>query len=335
MAQSHSETLVPRRKVLIADPHSARRAALARRPGRSLAIEAATLCEAFPLAEQSSPDVLLLSIDFLAEPDFQGFLNLAAMLGSQTILYAHEGRPPARTGYYPHVPCVTLEQGDDVDLLLAKAGNLLNHLANDKGRARAPDMILIGASTGGIAAIEAVLIAFPVDCPPTLVVQHIRDGFVPGLVRRLNDICRPQVVAASDGERLQSGFVYFAADANKHLTVTGKASPRCTLVDVPPRNGHRPSVDLLFESAQPWATDATAALLTGMGNDGALGLSTLRAAGAHTIAQDRDSCIVWGMPRAAVELGAATEVLPLDKIGPALLLRRGKQKAPAERVMAK
>ena len=72
-----------------------------------------------------------------------------------------------------------------------------------------------------------------------------------------------------------------------------------------------------------------------MGNDGALGLSTLRAAGAHTIAQDRDSCIVWGMPRAAVELGAATEVLPLDKIGPALLLRRGKQKAPAERVMAK
>lgn len=333
MAQSQSGTSATRRKVLIADPHSERRTALASRAGRPLAMEAASLCEAFPLAEQSRPDVLALSADLLTDPDFQGLLNLAAMLGSQIILYASERHHHNRAGHHTPLPCIMLDPGDDIGLLLAKADKISTHRSDDKAGARAPDIILLGASTGGIAAIETVLLAFPVDCPPTLVVQHIRHGFIPGLVRRLNDICRPQVVAAIDGEPLQTGFVYFAADANKHLTVSGKSGPRCTLIDTSPRNGHRPAVDQLFESALPWASGITAALLTGMGNDGALGLNALRAAGAHTIAQDRDSCIVWGMPRAAVELGAAAEVLALNRIGPALLLRRGGQSIQSKRVL--
>lgn len=186
-------------------------------------------------------------------------------------------------------------------------------------------MILIGASTGGIAAIETVLSAFPADCPPTLVVQHIRDGFVPGLVRRLDNCCRPRVVEAMDGLRLRRGTVFFAADTTRHLTVTGLSAPRCTLLDAPPRHGHRPAVDPLFESAQSWARQVSAAVLTGMGADGAAGLAALRRAGAHTIAQDRQSSVVWGMPRAAVEAGGAAEVLPLDRIGAALLAPQPRQ----------
>lgn len=323
-----------RRTVLVADPRNARRQKLAQRSGRPLALEAASLCEAFPLAEQAVPDVLALSVDFLVEPDFEGFLKLGEMLGSQMFLFSSDGNLPTRGQRYPQLPCLIMEPGDDITHLVARLADHCPPQTEDSTPTRAPDLILLGASTGGIAAIEAVLLAFPVDCPPTLVVQHMRDGFISGLAKRLNDCCRPKVMTAPEGGPLQRGTVYFAADANRHLTLAGRAAPRIALVDGPPRNGHRPAVDPLFESALPWAAGVSAALLTGMGNDGAAGLSALRAAGAHTIAQDQASSIVWGMPRAAVEAGAASEVLPLDRIGTALLSRRGARKAGFSRGLA-
>jgi two-component system chemotaxis response regulator CheB len=214
---------------------------------------------------------------------------------------------------------VPLRTGDGVDDLLARLADPRTHLDPGTADSRLPDMILIGASTGGIAAIETVLASFPADCPPTLVVQHIREGFVSGFVQRLNTRCRPRVVEATDGDRLCRGTVYLAADAERHLVVAGQTTPRCQLLAAAPRHGHRPAVDPLFESALPLARGVAAALLTGMGSDGAQGLGALRQAGAHTIAQDRETSIVWGMPRAAVERGAAAQVLPIDRIGAALL----------------
>lgn len=332
MTTGQHEGQLTRRTVLVADPQSARRQKLAQRSGRSIAMEAASLCEAFPMAEHAVPDVLALSADFLVEPDFEGFVKLGEMLGSQMFLYSSDGQLP-RGSRFPQLPCVTMQAGDDITHLLARLADRSPLAPEDSTAARGSDMVLIGASTGGIAAIEAVLLTFPVDCPPTLVVQHMRDGFVPGLAKRLNDSCRPNIVIAADGQPLQRGTVYFAADTTRHLMLKGLSGPRIALVESPPRNGHRPAVDPLFESALPWASGISAALLTGMGNDGAAGLGALRMAGAHTIAQDQATSVVWGMPRAAVESGAAEEVLPLDRIGPALLARRGQPKARFARGM--
>lgn len=335
MTKRWTEGPMAGRTVLIADPKCTRRQKLAQPAGRPLAIEAASLCEAFPLAEQAVPDVLALSADFLIEPDFEGLLKLGDMLGSQMFLYTSEGHLPARAQRFAQLPCLLMQPGDDITTLLARLADHGAPAVLDNRQTRMPDMILLGASTGGIAAIEAVLVSFPVDCPPTLVVQHMRDGFVPGLAKRLNETCRPMVVLAAEGDVLQRGTVYFASDTNRHLTITGRSNPRIALADGPPRNGHRPAVDPLFESALPWASGVTAALLTGMGHDGAAGLGALRKAGAHTIAQDQATSIVWGMPRAAVEAGAASDVLPIDRIGPALLARRDLAKAPLPRGMVR
>ncbi|NBE09529.1 hypothetical protein GU920_18455 [Rhodobacter sp. CCP-1] len=274
------------------------------------------------------PAMIAISTDFLAEPELEGFLRLAKMLESRAFLFGTDGRGPATGLVGANLPCLAVRSGDTIHDLIVRMADPRLHLSAAEGDLRIPELILIGASTGGVAAIETVLKSFPADCPPTLVVQHIRDGFVPGLVRRLDNACRPHVVAAVDGARLTRGTVYFAAEPTHHLTVAGRPGAlRCALVAAPPCHGHRPAVDPLFDSAVACGDRVAAALLTGMGTDGALGLGSLHQAGAHTIAQDRDSSVVWGMPRAAIESGAAGDVLPIDRIGGALLAARPRRTA--------
>ncbi|WP_304616668.1 CheB methylesterase domain-containing protein [Paracoccus sp. (in: a-proteobacteria)] len=308
--------------VLLADPLAMRRRQLLRGPLRHQVIEAASLTEAFPLAEDLSPHIMALSADFLIEPEIEGLIRVAGLLEATVFLYAEDGTAPGGLPLRHRPRCVPVRPSDGLDDLLSRlAGPEAPCPGPDIGTTP-PELVLIGASTGGIAALETVLMAFPADCPPTLVVQHIREGFVAGLVQRLNLRCRPRVVEALDDQPLRRGTVYFAADAGRHLTVSGRAVPRSTLRAAPPCHGHRPAVDPLFESAIPWASRASAAILTGMGSDGARGLHALRRAGAHTIAQDRATSIIWGMPGAAVEAGAAEAVLPIGQIGPALLAGR-------------
>jgi two-component system chemotaxis response regulator CheB len=310
--------------VMVVDPRSVRRSQLLRRTGHLEVIETTSLSEAFPIAEELDPAYLALAVDLLLDPELEGLLRMADMLGTRVFLYASEGQPTVKSPLRQRLACVPLRAGDGVMDLIARLSDTRAHVPVEAGESRLPEMILLGASTGGISAIESVLIGFPADCPPTLVVQHIRDGFVAGLVRRLDARCRPRIVEAAEGQPLRRGTIYFAAAADRHLTVGGSRSlPRCTLLESPPRHGHRPAVDPLFESAVPWGPDVAAALLTGMGIDGAEGLGALRRAGAHTIAQDRESSVVWGMPRAAIELGAVKAVLALDKIGPGLLYGAG------------
>jgi two-component system chemotaxis response regulator CheB len=218
--------------------------------------------------------------------------------------------------------CLPLRPAEGVEDLLARMADPRAALGADAGVAILPELILIGASTGGITAIEEVLSSFPADCPPTLVVQHMRDGYIPRLVQRLDDRCRPRVVEATGGLSLRRGTIAFASDESRHLTVAGKAVPRCALSATAPVHGHRPAVDPLFLSATAFGDRVAAALLTGMGSDGAAGLGALRRAGAFTIAQDEATSTVWGMPRVAIESGAAEIVLPLARIGPALLAGR-------------
>lgn len=181
-------------------------------------------------------------------------------------------------------------------------------------------LIAVGASTGGTEAIRAVLQSLPADAPAILVTQHMPPGFTRSFAERLNGLCRIAVKEAVHGERILPGHAYIApGDAHLTLSRSG-ANYVVTLDQRPPVNRHRPSVDVLFDSvARVAGRNAVGVILTGMGRDGARGLLQMREAGAHTIAQDEQSCVVYGMPREAVELGAAESVLPLSRISGQLL----------------
>jgi len=181
-------------------------------------------------------------------------------------------------------------------------------------------VILLGASTGGTEAIRVVLERLPVNSPAILIAQHMPGGFTRSFAERLNRLCSIQVKEAEHGERVLPGHAYVApGEAHLKLGRSG-ANYLVELDDGPPVNRHRPSVDVLFDSgARQGGRNTIGALLTGMGKDGAQGLLRLRQAGAPTLAQDEASCVVFGMPREAIALGAAAEVLPLEQIAERLL----------------
>lgn len=178
-----------------------------------------------------------------------------------------------------------------------------------------PKVIVIGASTGGVEALHTLLSEFPADCPPTLVVQHINERFTAAVARTLDETCAANVVLAQPDLPLRPGHIYFPPDNDRHLLVGGPQILRTKLRGGDRISGHRPSVDALFQSAADVVgKDAIGILLTGMGADGAKGLLSMARAGALTIAQDEATCAVFGMPRAAIALGAASIVAPIDQI---------------------
>ena len=176
-------------------------------------------------------------------------------------------------------------------------------------------IIAIGASTGGTEAIKDILEVLQPDMPGILIAQHIPSVFSSAFAKRMNLISAMTVVEASDSQQVLPGHVYIAP-GDKHLLLTRDgARYRCQLNDGPPVNRHKPSVDVLFRSvAQIAGKNAIGVILTGMGADGARGLSEMQEAGSVTIAQDEKSSVVWGMPGEAVKRGAAQKVLPLDQI---------------------
>jgi two-component system chemotaxis response regulator CheB len=181
-------------------------------------------------------------------------------------------------------------------------------------------IIVIGASTGGTEAVRVLLEAMPPDAPPILVTQHIPAAFSGPFAARMDRCSAMRVCEAQDGQPIQTGHAYIAP-GNRHLLVMWDGAKYvCRLHDGPPVNRHKPSVDVLFRSMAASAGPGThAALLTGMGDDGARGLLELKQAGATTLVQDEASSVVWGMPGAAWKLGAAAEMLPLDHMAARLL----------------
>lgn len=181
-------------------------------------------------------------------------------------------------------------------------------------------LVAIGSSTGGVEALIEIVSAFPANCPPTVITQHMPPVFTASLARRLDRLSAASVSEAADGAPLAVGRVYLAPGGPAHLTVAGGQSPRCRLTPGEPVNGHRPSVDVLFNSVVRAVGGAcVGVILTGMGRDGAEGLRKLRQAGAATIGQDEASCVVYGMAKAAFEIGAVERQVPLRRLAKEIL----------------
>ncbi|WP_181969812.1 chemotaxis response regulator protein-glutamate methylesterase [Paraburkholderia sp. DHOC27] len=194
-------------------------------------------------------------------------------------------------------------------------------------------LIIVGASTGGTEAIREVLMPLPPDAPAVLIAQHMPPGFTKSFAQRLNGLCRITVKEAEHGERVLPGHAYIAPGHAHLLLARSGANYIAHLSDDPPVNRHRPSVDVLFRSAAQHAgKNAVGVILTGMGRDGAAGLLEMKKAGAFTLAQDEASCIVFGMPREAIALGAADEVASLSEMSRRVMTRLSSMGERVQRV---
>jgi two-component system chemotaxis response regulator CheB len=181
-------------------------------------------------------------------------------------------------------------------------------------------LIIIGASTGGTEAIREFLMQMPSDCPGILIAQHMPEGFTTSFARRLDSLCKITVLEAAGNERILPGHAYIAPGHSHLLLARSGANYMTKIEQTDPVNRHRPSVDVLFRSAAVAAgKNALGVILTGMGKDGAAGMLEMRNAGAQNFAQDEASCVVFGMPREAIAIGATHEVAPLTAL-PGLVL---------------
>lgn len=328
-------------RVLVVDDSRAMRAllrsCLERDPGVRVVAEAADPYEARDAVKAVSPDVILLDVN-LPRMDGLTFLERLMRLRPTPVIMVSsevaEGTAAALAALeIGAVDCVVKPHAAEArhdpfpDLagrVRAAAQAPLGVLGPQPAASAAPPyrpgrrILGIGASTGGVDALLRVLARFPANCPPTIVTQHMPQGFTLGFARRLDAHCAPEVREASAGAPLVPGRIYLAP-GHAHLEVAGRAHPICRLNDGPPESGHRPSCDVMFTSLARLGPDAVGVILTGMGRDGAAGLLKLRAAGGRTLGQDAATSLVYGMPRAAHEAGAVERQLALPAIPAAAL----------------
>lgn len=330
--------------VLIATPSSLIRARMAKLvesiPGCQVIALAADLSETFNSAEIREPDVVMIAEEFCQVEEFAAMVALFTALGTRWFVLEAGGpmaRPPtpaARDAVAAAPRVGTTMTGAEIARLIRAAPAQARPLRG-LPQAAAPSvpasaqaatapvaydkLVVIGASTGGVDALISLLSTFPADCPPTAIVQHTGRGFSDSLVQLLARRCKARVLGAQDGLPLEPGMICIAGGTEGHLTLASGAPPRCLVRPGPAVSGHVPSVDMLFRSALPFAPRVVAAILTGMGQDGAAGLLDLHRAGCVTIGQDEASSVVYGMPKAAFERGAVQVQLPVSQIGAEIL----------------
>ena len=298
-------------------------------PGVQLCGQAGDLSGAYILVEQAEPNLVILGSELVRNPDFDGLLAMFRVMGIRWMRIASDlpvtGAAAQAPVLDPSLPPAQLLARIEAAMAAAQMPPRIRvaaaPLPGAAPRSRPDRFILIGSSTGGIDALMQVLSVFPANCPPTAIVQHTGSAFSDSLIRLLDRCCAANVVAAQTGVAMVPGTVVVGAGCRGHLRLQAGSPPRTVLAPGDPVSGHLPSVDELFRSATPFAQNVTAALLTGMGRDGAQGLLALRQAGAFTLAQDEATSVVYGMPRAAWEIGAAQTRLPIDRIGAELLAR--------------
>lgn len=181
-------------------------------------------------------------------------------------------------------------------------------------------ILAIGASTGGTEAIKDLLLQLPADCPAIIITQHMPAGFTKTFAARLDRLCAMKVSEAVDQERILPGHAYLAP-GEKHLTIKRSGADYKIVLDDRPRvSGHKPSVDVMFSSVAEMAgPNAVAVILTGMGRDGAIGIQAVAGQGGYCIAQDEESCVIFGMPKEAIKTGVVHQVLPLSEMGENLM----------------
>jgi two-component system chemotaxis response regulator CheB len=267
-------------------------------------------------AETTLRALELGAIDFVAKPRIgiaQGLQEMGAEIADK-LRIAARARIERRTVARPAPPAAT-PRAAGAGGAPAGAPPLVKAVPIAYSRSSTEKIVAIGSSTGGTEALREVLTQLPADCPAVLVTQHMPPGFTKSFADRLNSLCRMHVKEAEHGERVLPGHVY-VAPGGRHLALgRSGANYVVELDDGPPVNRHRPSVEVLFKSvARHAGRNVIGIMLTGMGRDGADAMKELRDAGAHNIAQDEATCVVYGMPREAVASGAVHEVLPLQKI---------------------
>jgi len=255
------------------------------------------------------------AVDFVAKPKIgvaDGLRQLAEDITDKvrTAARAHVRRLPPAPGTAPSVGAAAAP-----GVRPAAPAAALGRLSTEK-------IIFIGASTGGTEATKEVLMNLPHDSPAVVITQHMPPGFTKSYAARLDGLCRIRVKEAADGDRILPGHAYIAP-GGMHLSVERSGANYIARVrDGEPVNRHKPSVEVLFESAaRVVGQNALGVMLTGMGADGARAMRTMKDAGSWNVCQDEASCVVFGMPREAIAHGAAHEVLPLQRIAPALLER--------------
>ena len=236
--------------------------------------------------------------------------------GSQDLLAAVHAAKDARVGRLASIPLPKVPPKLSADAVLAPGSEAM--------AATTETFTAIGASTGGTQALEFVLSSLPRTCPGIVVVQHMPERFTAAFAERLNSLCAVQVREAKTGDRILPGLALIAP-GGKHLVVKRSGAQYVTeVVNAPPVNRHCPSVDVLFRSVAKYAgRNATGVIMTGMGDDGARGLLEMKQAGARTLAQDEQTCVVFGMPKEAIRLGAADRVVPIEHI-PEIISGRGR-----------
>ncbi|HEY4541074.1 MAG TPA: chemotaxis response regulator protein-glutamate methylesterase [Noviherbaspirillum sp.] len=246
------------------------------------------------------------AVDFVTKPKLSiqsGMLEYAELISEKI-------RAAARV----HVKARTIAQSEPTRATGESLPQIRNPLTSSE------KLIIIGASTGGTEAIKEFLMQMPSDCPGILITQHMPEGFTRSFAKRLDSLCKLTVREAEGGERVLPGHA-FIAPGHSHLLLARSGANYVTQLDQgPPVNRHRPSVDVLFDSAARCAgKNAVGVILTGMGKDGAAGMLSMKNAGAYNFAQDEASCVVFGMPREAIAVGATHEVGALSAL-PAMAL---------------
>ena len=269
------------------------------------------------------------AIDFVAKPKIgvaDGLRQLAEDITDKvrTAALAHVRRlPPAAVAHTGGGPGASIG-GTATPVAQAAGAHAPRQAAPVAalGRLSTEKIIFIGASTGGTEATKEVLMNLPADCPAVVITQHMPPGFTKSYAARLDSLCRIRVKEAVDGDRILPGHAYIAP-GGFHLSVERSGANYIARVrDGEPVNRHRPSVEVLFDSAaRVVGQNALGVMLTGMGADGARAMKSMRDAGSWNVCQDEASCVVYGMPREAISHGAAHEVLPLQRIAPALVER--------------
>jgi two-component system chemotaxis response regulator CheB len=240
------------------------------------------------------------AVDFVPKPK----LSIQAGMLEYADLIADKIRAAALAKIRPRKGAMAAGKEADTELPLIR-----NPLTSSE------KLIIIGASTGGTEAIKSFLMQMPSDCPGILITQHMPEGFTRSFAKRLDSLCKISVKEADAGERVLPGHAYIAP-GHSHLLLARSGANYITKLDQgPPVNRHRPSVDVLFRSAAAFAgQNAMGVIMTGMGKDGSNGMLEMKDAGAHNFAQDEASCVVFGMPREAIAVGAVHEIGPLDQL---------------------
>ena len=334
----------PVRVIIVDDTRTIRamiRTLLSRSPAIQVVGEAGDPYEAREMIRALDPDVITLDV-VMPRMDGLSFLERlmrlrpmpVVMVSTRTTERSAEAVTALELGAFDCVDIASLTRGetpgDLADLVLAAAASNTRGPTIRRERRREPRdeatkldwngrAVVIGSSTGGVDALMTVLAHYPSDCPPTLIAQHMPAPFLESFAARLDRSIAPQVTLATDGGQLRPGMVQLAPGGDSHVALGETPEFTTRLL---PHDGFElyvPSINVLFSSAVYHRDNMVGVMLTGMGRDGAEPMLEMKKAGAHTIAQDANSCVVDGMPRAAREIGAAVQVASLNDIGPAIL----------------